>query len=186
MSHKRRSEATAACLLRTDYTLQENSSQCGSILHRFQRFGRKLGDTFQKYVFKYKPIQLHGMRTQPSFNFCQSAFRHQAGRQICHYTTGLTSSSVLSDFSISVSVGSTEGFSLSLILFQIHFCIWQKSTSVKKNMKSRLSSPEIDSIGCLLIVRRTDVFVQYQWCDALQLKTEKRVEVSVDGGKCLT
>lgn len=48
--------------------------------------------------------------------------------------------------SLSVSVRSTEEFSRSVILFQIHFCIWKKSTSVKKNMKSTQPSPEINSI----------------------------------------
>ena len=93
-------------------------------------------------------IQLRDIRTLSLFNFWQSLSRHQPGWQICHYTTSATSTGLISSFfgvfffrrtewfPLPVSVRSTEEFSLSLILFQIHFCIWKESTSVKTNMKS--------------------------------------------------
>lgn len=88
-------------------TWQQKSLQCGRILQGFQRFGTQLGNMFQTEPFPSVsgPIQLHGIRTLPLFNFWQSLFRHQARWQICHYSTstGLTSFAVLNDSSTSVS-----------------------------------------------------------------------------------
>lgn len=146
-------------------TWQQKSLQCGRILQGFQRFGTQLGNMFQTEPFPSVsgPIQLHGIRTLPLFNFWQSLFRHQARWQICHYSTstGLTSFAVLNDSSTSVSQIHWGVQSVSDLAPDPLLHLEKKSTSVKKNMKSTLSSPEIHSIGCLFKLKRTYVYVQY-------------------------
>lgn len=128
-------------------TLQQNSLKCRRILQGLQTFGTQTGN-----MLPSECVPIHScVTTTPSlFNSWQSLFTHQPWWQIRHHTNINMAFSVLSDFFINVWARSTEEFSLSLILFQIHFSIWKKSTSVKKNMKRRLSSQEIDSFGCLL------------------------------------
>lgn len=96
------------------------------------------------------PIQSRVAVTPSLFNFWQSLFTRQLWWQVHHYTNINRAFPWVEWFLYKcVWARSTEEFSLSLILFQIHFCVWRKSTSVKTNMKRRPSSQEIDSFGCL-------------------------------------
>lgn len=152
-----KTRATKACLLKTYYTWQ-NRLQCGRSPQGPYRFGAQQRSIFRQHVSKRKwsdstawhkhsvfvkfltsVIPTSGGMVDLSLQYINKSFYHFV---FCCWMIFV---------SINLPVRSTEEFSLPLILFQIHFCIWKKkSTSVKKNMKSRLSSQETGCVGCLL------------------------------------
>lgn len=141
------------------------------VLQGLQRFGIQLWNTSQTEPFpsaSWSTSAWHKVRSL--FNSSQSPFIYHATYQIHRYNwlTGCFFS-LYWMISLSVSVRSTEELGLFLISFQIYFCIWKKSTSVRMNMKSMLSSPENDSIGCLFKLKRAMFMLrtmaqQEVWC----------------------
>lgn len=166
---QRRSQGQTA--LKADNTWWQNRLQCGRVLQGLQRFGIQLWNTSQTEPFpsaSWSTSAWHKVRSL--FNFSQSPFIYHATYQIHRYNW-LTGCFFFLYWmiSLSVPVRSTEELGLFLISFQIYFCIWKKSTSVRMNMKSMLSSPENDSIGCLFKLKRAMFMLrtmaqQEVWC----------------------
>lgn len=135
VSHKRRSEAKAVTSAESRLHIETSSPQCGSILRGFQETWRATmrhirTECFQVQAVPFNCTSAHGGCLCLIPDNHHSDIRRDDRTVTTVHQRGCVfffpPFSILSDFSIGMSVRSTEEFSLSMILFQIHFCISEK------------------------------------------------------------